>query len=390
MASVPRGARLPGAILLALLAGALSARLGSEFHRLLFEPDGPMDLILLRGLIVEWFAGIPFYEVRGGIHPPAVFLLLWPVYGWASEGTTRWVFLVAAALAGAGLVRLLLREARAVGWDRAWLAVVLVGCYPAAITIGNGQATFFILMAAFSGVLVTLRRAPGAGRDAVLTALFLVALIKPNLTLPFFWLIAFKPGWVRPAALAIAAYLLATVASVALHGASLDDIPAMIEAWYRRADYGLVSSGYGNVHAWLGALKLKAWILPASLLIFALHGLWAWRHREADVWVLIGVAGIVARLWGYHRVYDDLLLVFPLIALYRLGRGESGDRAAWALFLAGAAALVAPITPILDHASWALVGLWLLQLAYLSYRGVSVATGRISSSSDTPPWRNAP
>src|SRR3546814_1321292 len=87
--------------------------------------------------------------------------------------------------------------------------------------------------------------------------------------------------------------------------------------------------GYGNLHFWLGQLGLRDWIFPASGLAFALHGLWAWRHREADLWVRIGVAAIVARLWAYHRVYEDLLLVLPLIALYRLARPEeptTGDR----------------------------------------------------------------
>ena len=370
----PRGGQTPYRRALFLGAGsvlvaALSVRLALEVHRLLFDPDGPIDLLMLHNLIRQWFAGVPFYEDRGGIHPPGVFLLLWPLYGWGSEIATRWVYALATAIAAAGFGRLLLREAGfANPWERGLIAILVVGSYPAAVTIGNGQTTFFLLLAALAGVLVCLRQPPGAARDAVLTGLFLVALIKPNLTLPFFWVIAFTRGWVRPAALAIGGYLLATVASVALHGVTLADLPSMIAAWYQRSDHGLVSTGYGNVHAWLGALGLKAWILPASGLIFALHGLWAWRHRGTDLWVLLGVAAIVARIWGYHRVYDDLLLIFPLIALLRLAHGEPRRGEAWALFLLGAAALAAPITPILAHATWTLVAVWLLQLGYLMHR----------------------
>lgn len=361
-----------------VLAAALSVRLALEVHRLLFEPGGPIDLLMLHNLIRQWFAGVPFYEDRGGIHPPGVFLLLWPLYGWGSETTTRWVYALAAGIAAAGLGRLLLRETGSAGpWARGLLAILLVGSYPAAVTIGNGQITFFMLLAALAGVLVCLRQPPGVGRDALLAGLFLVALIKPNLTLPFFWVIAFTRGWVRPAALAIGGYLLATVASVALHGVTLADLPAMVAAWYQRSDYGLARTGYGNVHAWLGSLGLQAWILPASGLIFALHGLWAWRHRGSDLWVLLGVAAIVARIWGYHRVYDDLLLLFPLIALLRLAHGEPRSGGAWVLFLLGAAALAAPVTPILAHAPWLLVAVWLLQLGYLMgrARSGSVALG---------------
>jgi hypothetical protein len=380
----------------ALVAAGITWRLATEVQRLLFEPQGPLDLLFLRGLIRQWFAGIPFYEDRGGIHPPAVFLLLWPLYGWGSEAGGRWVYALATVPVVAGFAWLLVREARPeTGVERALLTILVIGCYPTAITIGNGQVTFFILFAALAGIFLFLHQARGDARDAALTGLFLIALVKPNLTLPFFWVIAFSGGWPRPAILAVVAYLLATAASVMLHGASLYDLHSMLYSWYARTEHGVSESGYGNVHEWFGDLGLSPWAMPASLVIFALHGLWAWRHRGADLWVLIGVAAIVARLWAYHRVYDDLLLIFPLIALYRLRRRPQPDRGAWALFVLGAAALAAPITPILMHATWALVAVWLLQLAYLMrtaalYRGVSVATGRISSSSETPPWRKAP
>ena len=352
-----------------VLAAVLSLRLAYELHRLMVDPGGPIDLLILRRMIREWLAGIPFYEDRGGIHPPAVFLLLWPIYGWGSASLTRWVFALATAIVIAAFGRLLLREARpARAGERALLAALFVGCYPAAITIGNGQITIFVLSAAIAGVFAFLRQAPGAGRDALLTGLFLAALIKPNLTLPFFWVIAFSKGWLRPAILALTAYVAVTGISLALHGASPDGLLSMLRSWYVRVEFGMSETGYGNVHGWLGHLGWSAWVLPASGLVFALHGLWASRHRGADLWVLLGVAAIVARIWAYHRVYDDLLLFIPLIALYRLGRGEDPDRTAWALFLTGAAALAAPVTPILAHASWALVAVWLLQLGYLMHR----------------------
>ncbi len=351
------------------MAAALSLRLAYELNRLLFEPGGPIDLLVLRRMIREWFAGIPFYVERGGIHPPAVFLLLWPIYGWGSDTLTRWAYLLATAVVILGFGRLLLREARpASARERALLGLLLLGGYPTAITIGNGQVTLFLLFAAIGGVFVCLRDAPGAGRDALLAGLFLLALIKPPLTLPFFWVIAFSKGWLRPALLALTAYGALTAVSVALHGTPLDGLLAMVRSWYVRVEFGMSETGYGNIHGLLGRLGWSDWILPASGLVFALHGLWAFRHREADLWVILGVAAIVARIWAYHRVYDDLLLILPLIALYRLARGPAPDRAAWALFLAGGAALVAPVTPILAHASWALVSMWLLQLGYLMHR----------------------
>lgn len=36
------------------------------------------------------------------------------------------------------------------------------------------------------------------------------------------------------------------------------------------------------------------------------------------MWLLLGVTAIVSRVWTYHRLYDDLLLMIPMIALYRV------------------------------------------------------------------------
>jgi hypothetical protein len=66
----------------------------------------------------------------------------------------------------------------------------------------------------------------------------------------------------------------------------------------------------------------------ASVLIFAAFTAWAYRHRRADTWILLGAAAIVARLWTYHRIYDDVLLLLPMVALYRLARAEAPPRRA--------------------------------------------------------------
>ncbi|HET6617929.1 MAG TPA: glycosyltransferase 87 family protein [Gemmatimonadota bacterium] len=350
-----------------VLAAAIAARFGTEVHRLLFEPEGPIDLLLLRGLIRDWFDGLPVYvERKSAVHPPANFLLLWPLYGWTPEGLDRWFYAVITSLATAGLVAILVREARpASRADRVLLGALVVGCYPTAISLGIGQMTVIVLLTAIAAVLIALRQPPALRRDLALAGLFLFALVKPNLTLPFFWVIAFRPGWTRPAAFALLGYLAVSALSIVLHGTGLDAVRELIASWYRRGERGFAYSGYGNLHSWLGDMELRQWIFPASAAVFALHGVWAWRNRDADPWVRIGVAAIVARLWAYHRLYDDLLMIFPLVALYRLARGRESARGAATLFVLSSVTFVAPITWVVEHASWALVGLWLLQLAFL-------------------------
>ncbi|HEY7471630.1 MAG TPA: glycosyltransferase 87 family protein [Gemmatimonadota bacterium] len=351
-----------------LLGAVLVTRLGFEAHRLMFDPRGPVDLLLLRELIRDWFADVPVYvDGRGAVHPPASFLLLWPLYGWVPRGLDRWFFVLVTAAVTAAMVAILLREARPAGRaGRLLIAALVAGCYPAAISFGNGQMTMHLLLAAIVAVLVALREPPTLRRDLALGALSLFALVKPNLTVPFFWVIAFRPGWTRPVAFALLGYLAASAVSIALHGTGLEAVRALVEAWYRKGEAGFAFSGYANLHTWLGDIGLRSWILPASGAVFALHGLWAWRHRGADPWIAIGVAAIVARLWAYHQVYDDLLLIFPLIALYRLAGGSEHSRGAAILFALSAVMLAAPITPVVERAAWALVALWLAQLVFLA------------------------
>jgi hypothetical protein len=88
-------------------------------------------------------------------------------------------------------------------------------------------------------------------------------------------------------------------------------------------------------------------ILPTSLLVFLALGLWIYRHRDVDFWLLLAVTALVARFWAYHRLYDDLLLLLPQVALFRLAkRGPSvgdADLVAGALLAISAAGLLLPI-----------------------------------------------
>jgi hypothetical protein len=70
------------------------------------------------------------------------------------------------------------------------------------------------------------------------------------------------------------------------------------------------------------------------------------RYRHADIWVLIGVAALVARLWSYHRNYDDALIIVPVLSLFRIAADETTDetlgRRALQLFGVGVLAMLAP------------------------------------------------
>jgi hypothetical protein len=68
----------------------------------------------------------------------------------------------------------------------------------------------------------------------------------------------------------------------------------------------------------LETIKLEGLEGPASLLVFMILGIWIYRYRRADIWILISVTALVARFWTYHMWYDDLLILLPMITLFRM------------------------------------------------------------------------
>jgi hypothetical protein len=71
----------------------------------------------------------------------------------------------------------------------------------------------------------------------------------------------------------------------------------------------------------------------ATAIVFVALGAWLYRHRRADLWVRLGVIAVVTRFLAYHRVYDDVLIVLALVALFRVATtavvaAGAGDRQA--------------------------------------------------------------
>jgi hypothetical protein len=158
----------------------------------------------------------------------------------------------------------------------------------------------------------------GWPRGALAASLVLFSLVKPSVSVPFFWIVLFTPGRIRPALLVCVAYLALTLIAAAFQDAG---VIVLMEQWLSSsAQTSMVSSrklSTWDLHVLLGALGWKELVTPVTLLVLCGLGLWVYRHRRIEPWILIGVTGIVARLWTYHGWYDDLLILLPMIALFR-------------------------------------------------------------------------
>jgi hypothetical protein len=336
-----------------LMASFASLWLAYEFWRLLWgeapiwrtSPTGAVDLKILHDLVHRWFAGEPVYgEMRSAIHPPATYALLWPFLGWLEVTPARYLWGATTVGMLAWLAYLVVRESGAdTPVERALMAVLPLSMYPTGATIGNGQLIVHLLPMLVAGLLLLCRRPCGLGGDLIGAALVLFTLVKPSVTVPFFWIVLLVPGRLRPAILVAAGYGVLTLFAVSYRS---EGPFALFRSWVARSSAAAVRSGYANLHIWLATLGLGQWILLSSFLALVALGIWTYRHRRRDPWILMGVAALVARFWTYHAWYDDLLILLPMVALFRVAKrgtlADGGDVVAGVLLAITTLVMLAP------------------------------------------------
>lgn len=340
--------------------------LGYEFYRFFGQPaaigarpihPGAIDFDILRDMVRAWFAGAPVYTgstARLNTHPPASMLLLWPFYGFPVRSLAIAVWTTATVASLAALASLGVRASGAEQRDpRLFVALIPFATYPAGAIIGNGQSTLIALTAMLAGLLLARRPAPRLLHDAAAALLMLVALIKPSVTVPFFWVAVLAAPRLRVPFAAIAAYGAATIVAGSVRDASL---PVLFAQFLELAARLSTRAGESNLHTLFASAGLQRYIGLASLGVLLAHGAWVWCHRRVDAWLLIGVTGLVARFWTYHRWYDDLLVVPALFACCRVANRRDvtrAERASALVSLAVAlAGLVAPGGLYVLPASW--------------------------------------
>ena len=380
----------------ATMAIAAAAWLGYEFFRLLAQPAqlggrwiliGAIDLGQRHVEVHRWFAGQPIY-FHGSIasYPPATYLMLWPFLGWLDVHAAAWLWALSSVAALLWLCRIVVRASGAdTRIERTFVALVPLSMYATGACIGNGQLTVHVMPILLAAVLALRGEQVSWRRDLAASALMVLALSKPSLTVGFVWIALFVPRRSRPFLLVVAGYLALTLLATSFQAAGT---VSLLGAWVERgtaiASGAAVTYSHGNLHSWLAALGLERWNSIASLLALVLLGGWVRRHRDADLWLLMGVTGIFTRLWTYHGWYDDLVILPALIALHRMARQGKGSVLAAVLLAASLGVMIAPGGQYLLPRPWnslymaGQLVVWLLVLGYL----IALAARPIERSPD--------
>jgi hypothetical protein len=372
-------------------------RVPQETYRLAFEPLGSGASTDLKKRHIEfaaWFKGVPVYgAIESADYPPASYPVFWPFIGWGMNLDSARVVWALTSLAALGwLVWVVLRGSGGGTRLEQWfLASAVVAAYATSANIRIGQAGIHLMAPIVAATLLVGRPGPGHFNAILIAFLMLVALVKPTFTAPFVWLVVFRGGLLPTVAL-VGGYVVLTLLGASFQHESLANL---VRGWLDQGSLVEFHTAHANVHSWLGQLGYSQWILPASLIALAASGVWTLVYRHASPWLILGVLAIVARMWSYHRWYDDILLVPALIALYRVAREEpprSYVGHAAALLLIGIVVLgAAPASWLSYGPPWGdafkaiKTATWLMGLAFLLWRAAtSSAPAREPVSMRTP------
>ncbi len=313
----------------ALMALAALVRMGYGLWRLLWQPTptGASDLAQRWVEVRDMFAGRDVYLSNGNAtYPPATITMLWPILSWASLAIARWLWAILTVGALVWIVRVALRSSGATTKTERLVAMLMpLAMYSTGGATGNGQLTVLVVACLLASLPILLRE--DRVRPLALAVLvFVVALAKPSLAAPFFWLVLFRPKRLL-GAIAIGAIYLGLTAAPGL--AQPVGAVQLCHQYLSRIGYdaakAAASIGHANVHSWLIEVRRPQWDTGASLMILGFLGLWTWRHRRADPWLLMSAAAFAARFWTYHATYDDLIVLIPMIALFRLAKQSAND-----------------------------------------------------------------
>jgi hypothetical protein len=294
-------------------------RLAYQLWRLLLDHNrnGAIDLRIIYESVDLWFKGEALGEI---IHLPATYAIIWPLTGWLSFGSARWLWAALYAASIVWLIRIVLAGTGIKKREEGFFAALFIlSIYPTGITIGNGQVILFLLPCILTALLMESKREISIIKDVILSLLFLISSLKITVTAPFFLIALITQRAIRPLAIAACGYIVLTYVAISYRDAGLVET---LKIWMHDCSAVAARGGYANIHIWLITLGLERLIFPASFVLIAALSIWLFKFRKIDIWIQLGVAAIIARIWTYHRLYDDLLIIIPMIAIFRIVRTD--------------------------------------------------------------------
>jgi hypothetical protein len=262
---------------------------------------------------------LPAYGPPGqGVYPPWALAIGVLFCGPEGMRPARLYFagLNAAALAALFLLghRTGIKHGRAAGW---LLGLSGLAMSANCTTLGLGQYGIIV-----TGLLILCLWSLERERPVLAGWWLGLASVKPILSAPF-GLTFLMP--LRPKALAAVAGVLLVASGVAwwLSGAS----PPEMLLQTTRSGTTFAEGAYGPMNA-LHSLGLPVPVAQLFVAIVSLAGavILLLRYKTAPPLVQFAIVSLAARFWSYHQVYDNLILIFLLVAFGELAVRQPSPR----------------------------------------------------------------
>ncbi len=242
--------------------------------------------------------------------------------------------------------------------ERGWL--VMTACLMTStfcMTLGVGQFGIIVMAGLFLSLVFESRPRPAVASYWAGLGLA-IGFMKPTMGLPFVIPLLFKGRW-RPAATAAAfAVVFWTVTALVTKTPPF----VLVQEWLT-ASAGLWAEGDGPIHI-AGSWGVSQNVFTAIVIAGTTALLWWLRHEPLVV--LFGLASVGARFWTYHRFYDNILLVFLLLAYCQRLFGRIPSKSFWCGFALLAISLWPPasaffvLTNEFQYLAWVTASAWLV------------------------------
>ncbi len=238
---------------------------------------------------------------------------------WPSWQTTRVYYAAIQLICLLWLVRWAFLQGRQVdAWCGAFCASAVAATASFCTTLANGQYGILVL-----ALLAAALQLDEAGWPCTAGLLAGVACLKPNITGPFLLCFAVRRRW-RVLSMATGYLSIASLwIWVAVRTNPLEMLGQMLRggADFAQTGYGLVSVAIALGMKPATATPIIALSVMSVTLVICL------KYRKRPALELFAVAGVAARFWTYHQTYDNLSVIFLLVALARKSwvRGTPGQ-----------------------------------------------------------------
>lgn len=268
----------------------------------------------------------------------------------------RWCFAIIHCVLLAAMLLTLFQFTRSQGTHFAFFVCSAVLCISSICTsLGNGQ--YGIVVAVLLLLAIRLENRP-----LIVGLLVGLALVKPTLSLPFVVILLIKR---QSLSLVIITLYLAIATGFTWWMTStppLDMIQQMLMAashWGMETGADLISL----LHR-AGLEKQTSSAMVAAIVVLSTV-LLLWFYRRASPLTLFGICSVGARLWTYHRSYDNVILLFLLVALLVKARERPGTLVITAAGLLGMS-LWLPMF-VIDNSigHFLIISVWLFALVVL-------------------------